>query len=46
MYRHYFPLIAMARARRHFGLAAKPRSQHLGSDLGMVSEALRGRACG
>jgi squalene-hopene/tetraprenyl-beta-curcumene cyclase len=24
MYRHYFPLIAMARARRYLGLAVQP----------------------
>jgi squalene-hopene/tetraprenyl-beta-curcumene cyclase len=30
MYRHYFPLIAMGRVRRHFGLAALARPQDAG----------------
>jgi squalene-hopene/tetraprenyl-beta-curcumene cyclase len=46
MYRHYFPLIAMARARRHLGFAANPRHRDPAGDMGMESESLRGRACG
>lgn len=46
MYRHYFPLIAMARARRYLGLAARPRSEAVGKVMEAASEVLRGRACG
>jgi squalene-hopene/tetraprenyl-beta-curcumene cyclase len=46
MYRHYFPLIAMARARRHLGLAAHSHWQDIREEVFALSESLPGRACG
>ncbi|APG24942.1 squalene--hopene cyclase [Syntrophotalea acetylenica] len=46
MYRHYFPLIAMARARRYLGLAVQPCRPELTAAAEFDFEPLRGRACG
>lgn len=46
MYRHYFPLISMARARRYLGLAVNPHSRDFSEDVHDLSEVLPGRACG